>query len=285
MIVNWNTQALLDALLGSIARWPPAFEHEVIVVDNASTGFDADAFSARYPSVKLIANADNKGYADGNNQGIEASTGDYVLLLNPDTEVTEGAMDHLVGFMETHPEAAAAGAKLVRPDGGIDRSVRGFPYPGPIAWEFMGLARLFPKSRMYGSYRMRWFGYDEVAEVDQPMGSCLILNRAAIDKVGLMDTAFPIFFNEVDWLYRAKQAGYKVYFTPGATLIHHGAASTSQVNRRAMIKESHDSLVRFYEKHFRKKMPVPAYWSVIACIRLGRLLRPSISALRRRSSC
>jgi hypothetical protein len=273
VIVNWNTSKLLDALLESVAKWPPPFEHEVVVVDNASDDFDAAAFSARHPGVKLIANTTNAGYAEGNNQGISASGGDYALLLNPDTEVTEGALGHLVEFMQSHPDAAAAGAKLVRPDGTVDRSVRSFPYPGPIAWEFMGLARLFPGSRVFGRYRMTWFNYDEVARVDQPMGSCLILSREAIDRIGTFDTRFPIFFNEVDWLYRAKQAGYNVYFTPGATVIHHGAASTKQAGRRAMVRESHDSLVRFYEKHFRRSLPAPVCWFAIGCIKLGRMLR------------
>lgn len=273
VIVNWNTSKLLDALLDSVNKWPPECDHEVIVVDNASDDFDAAAFKAKHPSVRLIANQTNTGYAKGNNQGIEESSGDCVLLLNPDTEVTEGAVQRLVEFMEAHPNAAAAGAKLVRPNGTVDRSVRGFPYPGPIAWEFLGLARLFPKSRVFGRYRMTWFGYDEVAEVDQPMGSCLILSRKALDQIGTFDTQFPIFFNEVDWLYRAKEAGFAIYFTPDATIIHHGGAGTSQADRREMIRESHDSLVRFYRKHFRRRLPWPAYWFALACVKLGRFVR------------
>lgn len=273
VIVSWNTSALLDKLLGSIAKWPPSFDSEVTVVDNASGDFDSAAFSQRYPNVRFIVNSTNAGYAAGNNQGIEASSGDYVLLLNPDTEVTEGALDSLVEFMAAHPDAAAAGAKLVRPDGKVERSVRSFPYPGPIAWEFLGLSRLFPRSHIFGRYRMTWFTYDQTTEVDQPMGSCLILSRTALAQIGMLDTQFPIFFNEVDWLFRAKEAGYKVYFTVDATLIHHGGASTSQVDRRKMLRESHDSLIKFYEKHFRKRLPGVCYAAIVACIALGRLVR------------
>lgn len=273
VIVNWNTSELLDALLDSIREHPPAFEHEVIVVDNASSDFDPASFSSRHKDTKLIRNASNLGYAEGNNQGIQASSGDFILLLNPDTRVTAGAIDALVRFMESHPDAAAAGPKLVRPDGSTDRSVRGFPYPASIAWEFLGVAKLFPRSRIFAAYRMGWFDYTETAEVDQPMGSCLIVSRTAIEDVGLLDTDFPIFFNDVDWLYRAKRKGYKVYFTPDATVVHHGGASTSQVSRRIMIRESHKSLIRFYEKHFRDTMPAPLFWLVVACIRLGVLAR------------
>lgn len=273
LIVNWNTSALLAACLRSVRSFSPNGEYEVIVVDNASSDFDHAAFQAEFPEVRLIANAENAGYAHGNNQAIEISSGDQVLLLNSDTEVTENAIETLAAFMEAHKQAAAAGAKLVRPDGTTDRSVRSFPYPNAIAWEFLGLSRLFPSNPRFGAYRMTTFGYDKVAEVDQPMGSALILGRAAINDVGLMDEGFPIFFNEVDWLYRAKQKGWHVYFTPDATVIHHGAGSTKQVKRQIMAKESHRSLLRFYAKHFKGCIFAPTYYFTVACIRLSLLLR------------
>lgn len=272
-IVSWNTSALLAACLRSINKFPPKEDFEIIVVDNASDDFDEGAFLAEFPDVHLIRNADNAGYARGNNQAMHAASGDYVLLLNPDTEVTEDAIEALVTFMETHKQAAAAGAKLVRPDGTIDRSVRSFPYPGPIACEFLGLSRLFPSRPFFGAYRMTSFAYDRVAEVDQPMGSALILNKEAVCDVGNMDEAFPIFFNEVDWLYRAKQKGWQVYFVPHATVIHHGASSTKQVRRRKMVRESHRSLLLFYAKHFRGRVFAPIYYFTVACIRLSMLLR------------
>ncbi len=272
-IVNWNTTPLLAACLRSLPKIGTEPFFEVIVVDNASDDFDEAAFREESPDVNLIRNSENVGYARGNNQAFERATGDYVLLLNPDTEVTDGALEALVSFMDAHEHAAAAGAKLVRPDGTVDRSVRLFPYPRPIAWEFLGLSRLFPNSRRFGAYRMTTFSYDQPAEVDQPMGSALILRRRAIEEVGPMDEAFPIFFNEVDWLYRAKTAGWQVYFTPDATIIHHGAGSTRQVKRRAMVRESHRSLLRFYAKHFRGHISAPLYYFTVACIRLSMLLR------------
>ncbi len=270
-IVNWNTSALLAACLRSIKK--SCFICEVIVVDNASDDFDEQAFRAEFPDIIFMINPINAGYARANNQALEIATGDYVLLLNPDTEVTESALKTLVDFMDAHEHAAAAGAKLVRPDGQIDRSLRSFPYPGPIAWEFMGFSKLFPKSKVFGAYRMTFFNYDSVERVDQPMGSALILNKKAICDVGLMDEAFPIFFNEVDWLYRAKQNGWETYFVPDATVIHHGAGSTKQVKRRKMVRESHKSLLRFYAKHFRGRMPSPIYYFTVTCIKISMLLR------------
>lgn len=273
VIVNWNTSDLLRACLRSVSAFPAKSDYEVIVVDNNSDDFDEDAFRSEFPYVRLIRNPDNAGYARGNNQAVEQSSGDYVLLLNPDTEVTEGATDALVEFMDAHGRAAAAGARLVRPDGAIDRSVRSFPYPSAIASEFLGISRLFPKSKLFGAYRVCTFGYDRAEEVDQPMGSALILRREVVDEIGLMDESFPIFFNEVDWLYRMKTAGWQVWFTPAATVIHHGAGSTKQVKRRSMVKESHRSLLRFYAKHYKGRISAPVYFFTVACIRLSMLLR------------
>ncbi len=273
IIVNWNTSSFLAECLESLAACPPSTEHEIIVVDNASDDFDAEVFASRFPQVRFIRNDTNLGYAAGNNQGIRQSRGEYILLLNPDTRVTEGALDSLVTFMDTHSDAAACGAKLVRPNGSVELSVRSFPYPLAIACEFVGLSKLWPTCRIVGRYRMRWFSYEQEAEVDQPMGSCLILRRRATEDVGLLDEAFPIFFNEVDWLYRAKMKGWKVYFTPRAVIIHHGGAATSQADRRKMIRESHESLLRFYDKHFRNKLPPPLYQLIALLVRLGVLLR------------
>jgi hypothetical protein len=105
------------------------------------------------------------------------------------------------------------------------------------------------------------------------MGSCLILSRSALDDIGVFDEQFPIFFNEVDWLYRAHLQGYKIYFTPDATVIHHGAAGTKQAGRRKMARESHESLLKFNNKHFKGKIAVPLYWLVDICIRINMALR------------
>jgi len=271
IIVNWNTSRLLEVCLDSVYRHAPEFDFEAIVIDNASDDFDVSAMQAKFPEARIIANNKNLGYAEGNSQGIEIAAGRYILLLNPDTEIKNKSLEKLVELMETHPKAAAAGCRLIRPDGSIERSVRGFPEPVSVAAEFFGLSKLFPKSRMFGAYRMTWFGYDEEIQVDQPMGSCLILSRKAIEEIGVFDKDFPIFFNDVDWCYRAKQAGWKIYFTPKAEVIHHGGSSTKQI-RKEMRRESHRSLAKFYEKHYKKKIFTPFYWAILAAIKTSEVL-------------
>ena len=262
-IVNWNTRDLLLGALASIFGAPPAFPFEVIVADNASSDGSAAAVSARFPDVVLIANADNKGYAEGNNQAISAAQGAYILLLNPDVILPPGALDKAVAFMEEHKDAGAIGARQIYPDGRVQRSVRGFPSPLAVLWELLGLSRLFPGSRVFGAYRMTWFDYAHVAPVDQPMGTFLLLRRETVEAVGLLDLAFPIFFNEVDWCLRCKRAGWQIYFTPDVEIVHYGGASTAQVGA-AMAWESRRGLLRFYAKHYR----APWFWPFRALIAL-----------------
>lgn len=267
LIVNWNTRDLLRACLLSLRRHPPTEPMEVWVLDNASHDGSAAMVQQEFAEVGLIASEQNLGYAAGNNLLMQKAQGEYLLLLNADTEVTEGALDTALRFLREHPEAGALGAKLVHPDGRVQASVRGFPEPSAVMWEYLGLARLFPRSRRFGAYRMTWFTYDRIAEVDQPMGTFLMLSRRAVEQVGLMDEQFPIFFNEVDWCYRAKLQGWKIYFHPDVVIIHHGGASTRLV-RPQMIWESHRSLQKFYQKHYRQRLPLPIYWLIrlsIAC--------------------
>ncbi len=271
VIVNWNTRDYLRRCLASIQAHSQEVEHEVIVVDNASPDGSADMVRSEFPDAHLIANTDNKGYAEGNNQGMEIARGRYLLLLNPDVEVKPGSLDALLSFAERHPDAAAVGCRLVGEDGLIQRSLRSFPEPWGVLFEYTKLSKLFPRNRRLASYRMTWFDYDREIEVDQPMGSCLLLLRKAVSDVGMFAQEFPIFFNEVDWLYRAKQKGWRIYFTPSAEVIHAGGASTRQ-RRPAMVRESHRSMKLFYHKHYRGRIAAPVYWFIVAAISINSVL-------------
>lgn len=281
IIVNWNTAALLRACLLSLRKAVTelAGGAEVIVVDNASSDGSAAMVRGEFPEVRLIANDRNAGYAAGNNQGLRMAQGEAVLLLNPDTEVPAGALERLLNVLEAHPDVGAVAPRLIGPDGRPQASVRGFPAPGALLAECLGLAALFPRSRRLGSYRLRHWPLDDERDVDQPMMSCLLIRRQALDDVGLLDEAFPIFFNDVDWCYRARQRGWRIRFTPRVDVLHHGGASTSQV-RRDMIRESGRSLERFYQKHYRGRLWAPVYALALLAIRAGTLLRLAWCALR-----
>jgi hypothetical protein len=265
IIVNWNTRDFLRNCLQSIRSNPPACSFETIVVDNASGDGSAEMTSDEFPEVRLIAEAENLKYAEGNNVGMRAASGVFLLLLNPDTEVRPGTLDALLDVARANPACAAISCRLIGHDGKVQSSCRSFPDPRGVLFEYLRLSRLFPKSRLFGSYRMTYFDYEHEAEVDQPMASCLLIPRKAMDDVGVFDPEFPIFFNEVDWCFRAKEKGWKILFTPSAEILHLGGASTRQV-RPEMVRESHRSLRRFYEKHYKSRISKPIYYLIAAAI-------------------
>jgi GT2 family glycosyltransferase len=223
-IVNWNTRDYLRECLTALYRYPPRDARiEVIVVDNASSDDSAAMVGAEFPDALLIANDQNLGYAEGNNQALRRAAGDYLLLLNPDVIVHKDCLTRTLLFMHSHPNTGALSCRLIGTDGKTQSTLRSFPDPGPVLFEYLGLSRIFPRSRLLGAYRMTYFDYARVGEADQPMGSFLMIPRTTLDQVGLLDTDFPIFFNEVDWCYRAKREhGWKIYYTPEATATHYG---------------------------------------------------------------
>lgn len=278
-IVNWNTRDLLRDCLRSIRQTAAELDPEVIVVDNASADGSAEMVREEFPEVQLIANEENLFYARGNNQALERATGQLKLLLNSDIIVLEGALQELLAAAERHPKAGGIAPKLVHPDGSLQLSCRTFPDPPVVLYETVRLHRLFPRSRRFGAYRMDWWGYDDERPVDQPAASALLLRSAALEEVGLLDEAFPIFFNDVDLCRRLWDAGWEVWFTPAASMIHYQGASTSQV-RPAMITESHRSLLRYYEKHYRGHINPLAYYGARALVRLSGPVRQTIARIR-----
>lgn len=269
LIVNWNTRVFLDACLKSIPAHSLGHDVEVIVVDNASHDGSAEMVRDRYPTVRLIEPGSNTGYAHGNNLGFAASKGGFVLTLNPDTELQPDTLDQALEAMDRHPEAAALGAMQIGPDGWIQHSVRGFPTLRGILGDLTGLARAFPNGT-WGSYRLPSFDYSVEQPAPQPMGTFLFFRRSALDSLREVpyDERFPIFFNEVDLLYRLSTEGWKTWYVPSVRIMHHGGEGTRQV-RKAMIWESHRSLMRFFEKHH----PSPALPLLKALVYAGALVR------------
>jgi GT2 family glycosyltransferase len=271
-ILNWNTREYLRACLQSIRDTRGELEPEVIVVDNASGDGSAEMVREEFPEVALTANTENLKYAQGNNQALRQATGTFKLLLNPDVVLQPGALAQLLGAMERHPRAGAVAPRLVHPDGSPQSSCRSFPDPAAVLYEALGLSKLFPRSRRLAAYRMGWWDHNDERTVDQPMASALMLRSAALEEIGLFDEAFPMFFNDVDLCRRLWDAGWEVWFTPAAQIIHHVGASTRQV-RPEMVAESNRSLLAYYEKHYRGRVNPLAYAAVRALIRVGGRLR------------
>jgi GT2 family glycosyltransferase len=269
LIVNWNTRELLRACLLSLQRHLQD-EYEIILVDNASHDDSAPMVREEFPDVQLIALEHNTGYAAGNNLAYQQARGEWIWLLNPDTEIDESSLPELLHFLKEHPRCGAAASCLIDAnDGSIQHSCRTFPTPVALWCEAFGLAARYPRSRRFGFYRMGWWNYNETRQVDQPMASSLLLRREAIESSGgLFDERFPIYFNDVDLCWRLRGNDREIWYIPASKVLHHGGASTSQ-QKPAMIAESHRSLELFYKKQYRKQLNPIVYFLTIALIRFG----------------
>lgn len=248
IIVTWNSEKFIENCLKSIFHTKGSIDLEVIVVDNASQDTTTKIIDTFKPDVRLTNNQKNFGYAKANNQGIEVSQGDYVLLLNPDVELQENCLKLMLDFLEDHKDIDGLAPQLLNPDGSIQPSCREFPDFSILLWEFSGLSFLFPKKRIFGRWRMGYFDFQSSREVDQPMGSCLLLRRKVFQEIGAFDEQFPIFFNDVDLCYRIKKNGGKLYFLPEAIALHYKGGSTRQA-KPEMILSAHLSFFRFLSKY------------------------------------
>lgn len=275
VIVNWNTKELLRACLDSIRRHPPASKFEVIVVDNHSKDGSAEMVRTEFPDAILVALPTNTGYARGNNHGFEQARGEYILTLNPDTEFVDTSLDTAIRIMDENPQFGVLGAKQLGVDGRIQRSVRGFPTVVGIFGDVTKIGKLFPRS-VFGSYRLPGFDYGKHQDAPQPMGTFLLFRREAIKSIGdpkaPFDEEFPIFFNEVDLLYRLRKKGWPCLYSPEVRILHHGGESTKLV-RKNMIWESHLSLIRFLHKHVLTQWNLPAVKLVSAIIYVAAFIR------------
>ncbi|HEY9792434.1 MAG TPA: glycosyltransferase family 2 protein [Candidatus Obscuribacterales bacterium] len=261
IIVSWNTGALLRECLQSLEAELGSASAEVFVIDNDSGDGSADMVAQEFPWVKLTRNADNRGFARANNQAMRVCSGRKVLLLNPDTQVHPGAVSRLMEFLDTHPSAGIVAPQLFNTDGSIQRSCRQFPSVFGMFSEFVGLSRLFPNNQALRQYKMLDFDHNSECEVDQPEGACLMVRREVIEQIGMLDEAYFMLFEEVDWCYRIKQAGWQIWFTPSAKVIHHHGQSIKQVKAR-MIISSHRGMYRYWRKHQSRGLELlapPAY--------------------------
>jgi N-acetylglucosaminyl-diphospho-decaprenol L-rhamnosyltransferase len=275
IIVNWNTRDLLAQCLASVYAHPPDGEFEIFVVDNASTDGSAQMVRKRFPQVQLIENSKNVGFAQANNQAIRESTGHYVLLLNPDTEVLSGALETLGRFIDVHPQAGAAGARLLNPDGTLQPSCHPAPTLSRELWRLFHLDALWP----YACYPMAGWDLNTPREVDMVPGACLILSRDALDQVGLLDEDYFIYSEEVDLCYRLRQAGWRLYWLPQAVVIHYGGQSTRQM-AAAMFLHLYQGKVLYFRKHHGQ--PAAQLYKLILLIAaLARLLLSPLAWLVR----
>ncbi|KKW23429.1 MAG: Glycosyltransferase/rhamnosyltransferase [Parcubacteria group bacterium GW2011_GWA2_51_12] len=260
IIVSYNTKDKLRLCLASVTQ-SSGVVFEVFVVDNASSDGSPEMVREEFPSVALVRNRTNIGYAKANNQAIASSRGRYVLLLNPDVEVRPDTMSKMMAYMDEHPDVGISGCKVLKIDGKLDLACRrSFPTPASSLFRVTGLSFLFPKSR-FASYNLTYLPEDEIAEVDSVMGAFLLISRLVIEKIGLLDETFFMYGEDIDWCFRAKEAGFKVMYAPITTVTHDKGSSSRKVSRKALY-EFHKAMQIFYDKHYRRRYNFAVGWFV-----------------------
>ncbi|BCX02979.1 MAG: glycosyl transferase [Candidatus Roseilinea sp.] len=253
LIVSWNVRELLRACLLSLQRYPAtSHEQSIIVVDNASGDGTLEMLYRDFPEVCVVANPTNRGFTGGNNDGLRKIDSildpDFILLLNPDTEVTPGALDALLACAEAHPQAGVIGPQLRYPDGDVQSSRRRFPTFWTALFESTWLQPIAPRA-VLDHYYVRDRRDDEACEVDWVVGAAMLVRREAYRQVGGLDEHnFFMYSEELDWCRRIKAAGWQVLYEPRARVVHHEGKSSAQVSAQRMIYFN-TSKVRYFAKH------------------------------------
>lgn len=266
IIVTWNTRGLLLDCLSALYEQSFTQSWDVWVVDNASTDNTPAAVRRQYPQVNLIECSENKGFASGNNLALHHAKGKYALLLNPDTRVSPGAIQELFDFIETHPQAGAAGPYLLNPDQTLQQSCYPFPTLSREFWRLFHLDFLVPSA----VYLMPRWDPTQPRLVDTLQGACLILRTEALNQVGLFDPNFFMYTEEIDLCYRLNEAGWQRFWVPTARVVHYGGQSTRQVAPHMFIS-LYQTKVQFFRKH-SGVWAASVYKIILACASLARIV-------------
>lgn len=280
IILSYNTKELLRECIRSIRA---SRSLEIIVVDNASSDGSVEMVKEDFKDMILIANKENIGYTKGNNQGVKKAKGRYILFLNADTVVYRGTLETMIAFMDEHTEVASATCRVELPNGRLDDSChRGFPTPWRSFCHFLSLAKTFPKSKLFAGYSLGYLDLTTTHEIDSCSGAFMIVRREAGEQVGWWDEDFFWYGDDLDFCYRLKEKGWKVYFVPTVKILHYkgvsgGIKKISQhlttASKETVIRATNarfDAMKKFYKKHYISKYPRLVTWIVMLAISLKR---------------
>ena len=253
IIVNYNVKHFLEQCLCSVQKAVSNLQAEVIVVDNYSQDNSLAYLRPSFPEIKFIANDENIGFAKACNQGLREAKGKYILFLNPDTLVPEDCFELCIRFFESHPDAGALGIKMLDGSGNfLKESKRAFPSPMTSLYKLFGLARLFPRSKIFSRYHLGHLDENESNEVDVLAGAFLMTRKEVLDKVGSFDEVFFMYGEDVDLSYRIQKSGYKNYYFAGSSIIHFKGESTRKGSMN-YVRMFYNAMSIFVRKHYGGK--------------------------------
>ena len=262
VIVNFNVRHFLEQCLQSVIRACNDIPSEIFVVDNNSVDGSVARIKAAFPEVILIENHENLGFSKANNQAIRKASGEYILLLNPDTVVEEDTFTKVIRFMDEHPDAGALGVKMIDGKGHfLPESKRALPTPWVSFYKISGLSALFPKSEKFGRYHLGYLDPDQIHQVDVLPGAFMLLRQRTLKKIGLLDETFFMYGEDIDLSFRITQAGYHNYYFPETTIIHYKGESTKKGSIN-YVKVFYQAMIIFADKHFSKQNSVRRNFSI-----------------------
>ena len=260
VIVNYNVKHFLIQCLQSVQKAIANMDAEVFVVDNASCDDSVEALQTKFPWVNIIQNNENVGFSGANNQAIKLATGEFVLLLNPDTLVEEDTFVKCVDFMHQTPDAGALGVKMINGNGEfLPESKRALPIPSVAFYKIFGLSKLFPNSKRFGSYHLTYLDNDKTQSVEVLSGAFMFIRKKVLDEIGLLDETFFMYGEDIDLSYRIIKAGYKNYYLPDTRIIHYKGESTKKGTVNYVIV-FYKAMQIFAKKHFTNQKSFLLTW-------------------------
>jgi GT2 family glycosyltransferase len=250
IIVNYNVKYFLEQCLCSLRAGMMGINAEVIVLDNASTDGSINYLQPKFPEVKFIINEENLGFAKACNKGLAMASGKYILFLNPDTLLPEDCLHTCLRFLETHPDAGAAGVKLVDGSGRfLKESKRAFPSPLTSLFKLFGFSKLFPRSKLFSRYYLGHLNENETCEVDVLAGAFMMIRRNILEDTGSFDEAFFMYGEDIDLSYRIQKAGHKNYYLANTSVIHFKGESTRRGSLN-YVRMFYTAMSIFVKKHY-----------------------------------
>ena len=277
IIVNYNVERFLEQCLYSVQRAISGISAEIFVIDNDSADNSCEMVRQKFPAVTLIANNENLGFSKANNQAIKRAKGEYILLLNPDTIIEEDTLSKTLAFMDVHPDAGGLGVKMIDGNGlFLPESKRGLPTPSVAFYKVSGLSKLFPLSKRFGRYHLRYLDPDKIHTVDVLSGAFMLLRRTVVDEIGLLDEEYFMYGEDIDMSYRITQAGFSNYYYPKTTIVHFKGESTKKGTLNYVML-FYKAMYIFAHKHYRHN-----YTSIFcSIIKIAIILRATVSIMKR----
>lgn len=249
VIVSWNAKKYLEQCLQSVLSCSDAATTEIIVVDNASSDGSPEHVKEKYPSVKLICNSDNLGFAKANNIGINHSHGKYLFLINSDVIVYPNCFNSLVTYIESQPQIGVLGPRIIGIDGKVQRSCMGYPSLWNSFCRAIFIDAIFPNVKLFNGYMLSYWKHDAIKEVEVVNGCFWVIRHQALEKVGLLDENYFMYAEDIDWCKRFNDSDWKVVYYPLVEALHYGGASSANAPVRFYI-EMQKANMKFFKKHY-----------------------------------